>query len=60
MNKKAVLAIEIVWITLGLLCLTVTFREIIITKGDRAWIFGLMSAVAFLMAWIRDRQRKKL
>jgi hypothetical protein len=60
MNKKAILAIEIVWIILGILCLAVFFREIFITKGDRAWLFALMSAVAFVMARIRDGQRKKL
>jgi len=60
MNKKAILAIEIVWIILGVLCLAVFFREIFITKGDRAWLFALMSAVAFVMARIRDGQRKKL
>jgi hypothetical protein len=60
MNKKAILAIEIIWVSLGLLCLAVTFRELLITKGGRGWIFALMSGVAFLMAWIRDRQRKKL
>ncbi|HUW92828.1 MAG TPA: hypothetical protein VMV74_06680 [Bacteroidales bacterium] len=60
MNKKAILAIEIIWIILGILCLMVSLKEIFITKGDRAWLFALMSAVAFLMAWIRDRQRKKL
>lgn len=59
MNKKAILAIEIIWITLGILCLAIFFREIII-KGGRAWLFALMSAVAFLMGWIRDVQRKKL
>jgi len=60
MNKKAILAIEIVWIILGILCIAVFFREIVITKGDRAWLFALMSVVAFAMAWIRDGQRKKL
>jgi hypothetical protein len=60
MNKKAILAIEIVWIILGILCLAVFFRESVITKGDRAWLFALMSVVAFAMAWIRDGQRKKL
>lgn len=60
MNKKAILAIEIVWVILGILCLAVFFREVFITKGDRAWLFALMSVVAFVMALIRDGQRKKL
>ena len=60
MNKKAILAIEAIWIILGFLCLLVSLREFFITKGNRAWLFAIMSAVAFLMAWLRDGQRKKL
>mgnify|MGYP001320402561 CR=1 FL=1 len=60
MNKKAILALEIIWILLGILCLMVALRELIITKGDKAWLFAIMSAVAFIMAWLRDHQRKKL
>ncbi len=59
MNKKAILAIEIIWITLGILCLMITIRELFITRGGKAWIFGLMAALAFVLAWVRDRQRKK-
>jgi hypothetical protein len=59
MNKKAILAIEIIWIILGFLCLLITIRELFITKGEKAWIFGLMTVGAFTLAWMRDRQRKK-
>lgn len=60
MNKKALLAIEIVWIILGTLCLAITVREMIISGFGRAWIFMVMSAAAFAMAWVRDRQRKNI
>jgi hypothetical protein len=58
MNKKALLAIEIIWIILGILCLVITVREMIINGFGRAWIFLVMSVAAFTLAWIRDRQRK--
>lgn len=53
------MAIEVIWIILGILCLGVTFRELFITKGDKAWLFAVMAGVAFFLAWLRDRQRKK-
>ncbi len=60
MNKRSLLLIEIVWIILGLVCLGIAIREII-TKGiGQSWLFFLMSAGAFVLAWIRDSQRKKL
>ena len=43
MNKKALLAIEIIWIILGILCLVITVREMIINGFGRAWIFLVMS-----------------
>jgi uncharacterized membrane protein len=60
MNKKGILGIEIIWILLGLLCLGIAIREITINGFSRAWLFLVMSGVAFVLAWIRDRQRKKV
>ena len=60
MNKKGILAIEIIWIILGLFCLGIAVREMIINGFSRAWLFLVMSVVAFALAWIRDRQRKKV
>jgi hypothetical protein len=59
MNKKALMVIEIIWIILGLLCLGIAIREIVTNGFGRAWLFLVMSAVAFLLAGVRDRQRKK-
>jgi hypothetical protein len=60
MNKKGILGIEIIWILIGFICLGIAIREMIINGFSRAWLSLLMSAVAFVMAWIRDRQRKKV
>jgi NADH:ubiquinone oxidoreductase subunit 3 (subunit A) len=60
MNKKGILAIEIIWIVLGLFCLCIAVREMTINGFSRAWLFIVMSVVAFALAWIRDRQRKKV
>jgi uncharacterized membrane protein YbaN (DUF454 family) len=53
------MVIEIIWIILGLLCLGIAIREIVTNGFGRAWLFLVMSAVAFLLAGVRDRQRKK-
>jgi hypothetical protein len=60
MNKKSLLLIEIVWVILGIACLAIAVREIIINGLGKAWLFLVMSAVAFILAWMRDSQRKKL
>jgi hypothetical protein len=60
MNKKALMVIEIVWVVLGLLCLGIAIREIITNGFSTAWLFLVMSSAAFVLAGIRDRQRKKM
>jgi hypothetical protein len=60
MNKKSLLLIEIVWIILGLVCLGIAIREIATNGFRQAWLFIVMSAAAFVLARIRDSQRKKL
>ena len=60
MNKKSLLLIEIIWIILGIACLAIAVREIAINGFGKAWLFLVMSAVAFILAWMRDSQRKKL
>jgi hypothetical protein len=54
------MVIEIIWVLLGLLCLGIAIREITINGFSRAWLFLIMSAAAFVLAGIRDRQRKKM
>jgi NADH:ubiquinone oxidoreductase subunit 3 (subunit A) len=60
MNRTAILAIEIIWIILGLFCLGIAIREMLTNGFSRAWLFLVMSVVAFIMAWVRNRQRKKV
>lgn len=60
MNKKSLLLIEIIWIILGLMCLGIAIRETVNAGIGRAWMFYVMAIAAFVLAWIRDSQRKKL
>jgi len=59
MNKKWLLALEIIWITIGILCLAAGTSFAIQTGGFRSLIFFLMALISFLFAWIRNRERKK-
>ncbi|MDX9773559.1 MAG: hypothetical protein RBT02_09105 [Bacteroidales bacterium] len=52
--------IEIIWIILGLICMGIAIREIAMNGMRHAWLFIVMSAAAFLLARVRDSQRKKL
>ena len=60
MNKKSLLMIEIIWVILGLVCLGIAIREISTNGIRQAWLFFVMSAAAFVLAWMRDSQRKKM
>jgi len=60
MNKKSLLLIEIIWIILGAVCLAIAVRETVINGFGKAWLFLVMSVFAFILAWLRDSQRKKL
>lgn len=60
MNKKSLLLIEIVWIILGIACLVIAVREITINGLGKAWLFLVMSVISFILAWMRDSQRKKM
>ena len=59
MHKKTLLALEIVWIIVGVGCIAAGVRYAIMTGGYRVFIFILMALVSFAFAWIRHRQRKK-
>lgn len=60
MNKKSLLLIEIVWVILGLVCLGIAIREISANGIKSGLLYLVMAAGAFVLAWIRDSQRKKL
>jgi FtsH-binding integral membrane protein len=59
MNKKTILILEIAWIIIGLFCLIAAIHNKVTGSGDRFYVFIVMGLVSFLMAFIRDRQRKK-
>jgi len=57
-NKSKInLAFEILWISLGITCLVISTR-IIVMKEGQLLIFLALSAVSFLMAGIRRKIRK--
>ncbi len=60
MNKKSLLLIEIIWVTLGIVCLGIAIREISANGIKSGLLYLVMAAGAFVLAWIRDSQRKKL
>jgi hypothetical protein len=60
MNKKALLVLEVIWITVGVLSLVAGFFYGIKTGGSKVFVFLLMGLVSFVFAYIRHSQRKKL
>jgi hypothetical protein len=57
-NKSKInMAFEILWISLGITCLVISTR-IIVMKEGQLLIFLALSAVSFLMAGIRRKIRK--
>lgn len=60
MNKKSLLLIEIVWVILGIVCLGIAIREISANGFKSGLLYLVMAAGAFVLAWMRDSQRKKL
>lgn len=59
MKNSSILALEIIWIVTGVLCIAAGIRLAVTNKPGKIPIFALMALVCFLFAWIRDRQRKK-
>lgn len=59
MKTKFSLVIEIVWIIIGLASFYLSIKEFINNNNRQAGIFLIMAAVSFLLAWFRDKQRKK-
>jgi hypothetical protein len=59
MNNKLRVAIEVVWIITGLLCIVAGVRYAISTGGSRTYLFALMALISFAFAWFRHNQRKK-
>ncbi len=59
MNKKTLIILEILWIVIGIFCIAAAIHNKIIGGGDKFLILLGMGLLAFVMAYFRDRQRKK-
>jgi hypothetical protein len=59
MKNKYLLAIEIVWITTGILSTAAGIKVALNSGGNRVLVFAVLAMVSFLFAWIRHRQRTK-
>lgn len=59
MNKKFLLALEIIWSITGILAVIIGIRYAISTGGNRLFIFAAIAIISFLFAWMRHKQRKK-
>jgi hypothetical protein len=59
MSNRTLLVLEIVWITVGVLCIAAGTRYAITAGGSKIIIFYVMALISFIFAFIRHRQRKK-
>ncbi len=59
MNKKFLLALEIIWIATGTSAVVIGVRYAVTTGGSRTFVFAAIAIVSFLFAWLRHRERKK-
>jgi hypothetical protein len=58
-KNSSLLALEIVWISTGLICFFTSIRLIATTGGWKSIIFAVMALISFAFAWIRHSMRKK-
>ena len=58
-RSKINMAFEVLWISLGITCLIVSIRIIVLKEGPLL-IFLALSALSFLMAGIRRKIRKSI
>jgi hypothetical protein len=59
MKNKSLIAMEIIWISTGVLCIVAAIKMAVTGGGFEIAIFALMAVISFTFAWLRDRQRKK-
>jgi hypothetical protein len=58
MRNSSLLALEIIWIATGVLCMGAGIRFALTTGGNKIFIFAMMSLISFVFAWLRHKQRK--
>lgn len=59
MNKRTLIILELLWIVIGVFCFAAAIHNKITSGGERFLILIGMGVLSFIMAYIRDRQRKK-
>lgn len=59
MRNSSLLALEIIWIATGVLCIAAGIRFTITEGGNKLCIFALMALISFVFAGLRHKQRKK-
>jgi hypothetical protein len=59
MRNSSLLAIEIIWIATGILCIAAGVKSAFTNGGSRIPVFAVMALICFVFAWLRERQRKK-
>jgi hypothetical protein len=59
MRNSSLLILEIIWITVGILCIIAGIRFAIKIGSSKIPIFALMAMISFVFAWLRHKQRKK-
>jgi hypothetical protein len=59
MRNRSLLAMEIIWIATGVLCVFASVRFAFGAGGNKVIVFGLMALISFTFAWLRHKQRKK-
>jgi hypothetical protein len=59
MRNSSLLAMEILWIVTGIICLVAGIHYMIAGGGNKIFIFVIMAVISFTFAWLRHKQRKK-
>jgi hypothetical protein len=59
MRNSSLLALEIVWIIIGIASIAAGVKYAISPGGMKTIVFFIMALVAFLFAFVRHTQRKK-
>ncbi len=59
MNKRTLIILEILWIVIGVFCIAAAVHNKITSGGERFLILLGMGILAFIMAYVRERQRRK-
>lgn len=59
MRNNFILALEIVWIIIGVFCIGAAIKSIRVNSGNQVFLLASMALVSFAFAWFRHKQRKK-